>query len=287
MSEPEHAPTGMSPPLVSVILTCFNHADFVLQALEGVRLQTYRPIQLIVTDDASADTSADLIARWLDVHWPDARLIRHDVNTGLCRTLNRALTHVTGEFVTMTSADDWMEPERLARLVDALDTAPDDVGLAYSGVRLVDRHGTELALIKTEPGSAPSGWIYRQQLLRPIILTPSVMVRRSVYETVGGFNEDDVVEDYDMWLRVCRLFHVRHVPGALVNFRWHDGNTTTRIQGEVYDGYEVTCLERQLGYSEDTDRLIRQRLDQIGVQVSDRRAPSQSTSSPGPQTRGR
>ena len=61
--------------------------------------------------------------------------------------------------------------------------------------------GAELALVHTEPGSAPSGWIYRQQLAMPVILTPSVMVRRPVYDDVGGFNEDDVVEDYDMWLR--------------------------------------------------------------------------------------
>jgi hypothetical protein len=88
---------------------------------------------------------------------------------------------------------------------------------------------------------------------------------------VGGFNEDDPVEDYDMWLRVCRSFHVQHVPGALVNFRWHDGNTTTRIQGRIYDRYQATCLERQLGYSGDTDRLIRQRLHQLALTVTDRR----------------
>lgn len=66
-----------------------------------------------------------------------------------------------------------------------------------------------------------------------------------------------------MWLRVCRSFQVRHVPEALVNFRWHSGNTTTRIQGDVYDDYEAACLRRQLGYSKETDRLIRQRLDQV------------------------
>ena len=263
MTEFDAAPTQISRPIVSVILTCFNHEDFLVRALEGVRAQTYRPIQLIVTDDASTDSSAHGIARWLATHWPDATFIRHEVNAGVCRTLNEALPYATGEFVTMTSADDWMEPERLDRLVAAFDASRDDVGLVYSGVRLVDSHGKELALLHTEAGSAPSGWIYREQLAMPIIPTPSAMVRRSVYEILGGFNEADVVEDYDMWLRVCRSFHVQHVPAALVNFRWHSGNTTTRIQGDVYDEYEATCLRRQLGYSEDTDRLIRQRLDQM------------------------
>jgi glycosyltransferase involved in cell wall biosynthesis len=272
MSEGAEAPTTSSRPLVSVILTCFNHDAFVVRALEGARAQTYRPIQLIVTDDASTDGSARTIAGWLDAYCPDASFIRHDTNVGLCRTLNEALGHVAGDLVTITSADDWMDPERLDRLVAAFDTVPDDVGLVYSGVRLVDGAGNELALVNTEPGSAPSGWIYRQQLTQPMVLTPSVMVRRSVYETVGGFNEDDVVEDYDMWLRVCRSFRVRHVPWALVNFRWHGNNTTSRIQGEVYERYEAACLERQLGYSDDTDRLIRERIDRLRATVDESRS---------------
>jgi hypothetical protein len=75
-----------------------------------------------------------------------------------------------------------------------------------------------------------------------------------------------------MWLRVCRSFRVRHVPGALVNFRWHGNNTTSRIQGEVYERYEAACLERQLGHSEDTDRLIRERIDRLRVEVDESRS---------------
>jgi glycosyltransferase involved in cell wall biosynthesis len=263
MSVSDRAETRAAPPVVSVILTCFNHEAFLVRALESVRSQTYRPIQLIVTDDASTDASAESIMRWLDAHWPGATFIQHEVNAGVCRTLNEALPHATGDFVTITSADDWMEPQRLDRLVRAFDAAPDSVGLVFSGVRLVDRDGRELALLHSEPGSAPTGWIYPQEIAMPVVPTPSVMVRRSVYDFVGAFNEDDVVEDYDMWLRVCRSFHVQHVPQTLVNFRWHGGNTTTRIQGDVYDDYEATCLRRQLGYSDDTDRLIRLRLEQM------------------------
>jgi glycosyltransferase involved in cell wall biosynthesis len=254
---------GGDPPVVSVVLTCFNHQEFVEQALDAVAGQTHRPIQLIVADDASADDSAQRIAGWLAGRWPDATFIRHRSNQGLCRTLNEALAQVAGEYVAISSADDWMEPERLERLVDELATAPAHVGLVYSGLRFVDAAGNELALIHTEPGSAPSGAVFHRQLAMPVIPTPAVMVRRSVFDTVGGFNETDVVEDYDMWLRVTRAFDVRHVPGALVNFRWHAGNTTTKIQGAPYEGYVADCLRRQLGHSDETDRLIHRRLDEL------------------------
>jgi glycosyltransferase involved in cell wall biosynthesis len=250
-------------PLVTVILTCFNHERYVLQALDAVEAQTHRPIELVVTDDASGDRSADLIAGWLDERWPGATFVRHDVNVGLTRTLNEALKHVSGEFVTITSADDWMEPVRLERLVAAFEAAPEDVGLVYSGIRLVDGDGVEIEVLHTEPGSAPSGWIFPQQLAIPRIPTPTVMVRAAVYDAVGGFTEGDVVEDYDMWLRVCRTFQVLHVPAALVNYRWHRNNTTTSLRREVYDGYVATCLRRQLGHSDETDDLIRRRLAQL------------------------
>lgn len=249
--------------LVSVVLTCFNHHEFVEQALDAVKGQTHRPIELIVADDASGDGSAARIADWLAGHWPHATFIRHQHNRGLCRTLNEALPLVSGQFVAITSADDWMEPERIARLVDELSSAPDRVGLVYSGLRFVDAAGNQLALFHTEPGSAPSGSVFHRQLAMPIIPTPAVMVRRSVFDVVGGFNEDDIIEDYDMWLRVTRAFEVRHVPGALVNFRWHAGNTTTKIDGAPYDDYVADCLRRQLGHSEETDRLIHRRLDKL------------------------
>ena len=253
MSNFEQARTANPRPVVSVIMTCFDHEEFLVQALEAVRAQTYRPIQLIVADDASTDSSADRIARWLDTHWRDATFIRHEVNAGVCRTLNEALPLVTGEFVTITSADDWMEPERLDRLVGAFDTAPADLGLVYSGLRFVDSTGTELALFHAEPGSAPSGWIYREQLTLPTIPTPAVMVRTSVYETVGHFNEDDVVEDYDMWLRVCRSFDVQHVPGALVNFRWHDARTPRHASRATST---TSTWPRAYGGSSDTRRRL-------------------------------
>jgi hypothetical protein len=160
-----------------------------------------------------------------------------------------------------------MEPERLARQVAVLEEAPLEVGLVYSGLRMVDRDGEEVALIHTDPGSAPSGWVFPQQLALPVIPTPSVLVRREVYDTVGGFHEGDPLEDYDMWLRVCREYEVRHVPEPLVNFRWHGGNTTTRVQGEVYETYVATCLRRQLGYAPDTDEVIRRRLAEMGASL--------------------
>lgn len=246
--------------MVTVVLTCYDHERFVEQALDAVRAQTYRPIQLIVTDDASSDDSAARIRHWVTRNWPDAQLILHTVNVGLCRTLNEALALATGDYVTISSADDWMEPERIETLVAAFESAPPEVGLVYSGVRLVDSKGNELSRVRTEPGSGASGWIFHQELTMPTVLTPGVMVRRSVFDVVGGFNEADIVEDYDMWLRICRSFQVLHVPGALVNFRWHEGNTTTRIHGEPYDRYVATCLRRQLGFSRDADRIIRNRL---------------------------
>src|SRR4051812_1024831 len=87
-------------PLVTVYVACYNHARFVIEALESVRIQNYPRIQLIVSDDCSRDDSVAVIRRWLDQHWPDAQFITHAVNRGICATFNEILQQATGKYVS-------------------------------------------------------------------------------------------------------------------------------------------------------------------------------------------
>src|SRR6478609_1618577 len=94
----------MESPLISVICICYNHAAFVVEAMDSVRSQNYPYIQLIVCDDASTDTSKDVIKAYLkDL---DILFIDHAVNLGNCRTFNEALSFANGKYVIDLAADD-------------------------------------------------------------------------------------------------------------------------------------------------------------------------------------
>lgn len=248
------------PPLVTVVLGSYQHVRFLPRALAAVAAQTYPNIELVVSDDASTDGSAELIAAWLAEHRPDARFIRHEVNVGLCRAINATLEAATGEYITLTSADDWMEPQRIETLVEVFERSSPAVGLVWSAMRVVDGEGREIGRMHDRPDSDLNGWVFPQLLRKPQIPSPTVMLRRSIYDEVGTYDEGDTVDDYDMCLRICRRYEVRHVPEVLVSYTLHGENMSAKIDERRYRAYQATCLRRHLGFSPETDAIIHGRL---------------------------
>lgn len=250
-------------PLVTIVLGSYQHARFLPRALDAVAAQTYPNIELVVSDDASTDGSADIIAAWLAEHRPDATFIRHQVNVGLTRAINATLAASTGTYLTLSSADDWIEPQRIERLVEAFESGPPTAGLVCSGLRFVDAEGRELGVVHDKPQSVPTGWVFPELLRGPIFGSPTMMVRRSIYDEVGIYNENDTTDDYDMWLRICRDHELLHVPEVLVNHRLHGGNMSAGISERRYFDYQAACLRRHLGFSPETDEIIHARLVEL------------------------
>lgn len=108
---------------VSVILTNYNHAKFVEQALESVQQQTYNNIELIMIDDASTDGSQAILQDYQSSRksrFP-TRLILLNENKGKWNALNRAIREATGELITLQDADDVSCPQRIERQVKCLE----------------------------------------------------------------------------------------------------------------------------------------------------------------------
>ena len=92
--------------LVSVLVTTFNHARYVEEALESLRRQTSRDFEVIITDDASTDGCADIIEAWQARTGVAAQFVRNPVNCGICANRNAALARASGTFVCSLSGDD-------------------------------------------------------------------------------------------------------------------------------------------------------------------------------------
>jgi glycosyltransferase involved in cell wall biosynthesis len=212
-----------SNPVVTVIALCFNHERFVLEALESIRAQTFQDFELIVTDDASRDGSAGLIAQWLGEHRPDAHFIRHSSNAGLCPTLNEALARARGEYICMIATDDTWMPDRLERHVAAMAEQPDSVAVVYSDVAQMDEDGHPLPqnfIAHHRPGFVPpSGQIFATLADGNFIPAMGATIRRSALTAVGGYDERLSYEDYDMWLRLSARYDFVFCPGIVARYR--------------------------------------------------------------------
>ncbi|MBK7953301.1 MAG: glycosyltransferase family 2 protein [Candidatus Accumulibacter sp.] len=127
-------------PKVSVILTSFNHAQFIGESIESVLNQSFGDFELIIWDDASADGS------WEMIHtFPDRRIrsFRNSRNEGPVFGVNKAISEVaTGQYIAIHHSDDVWEPDKLQQQVPVLDAHP-EIGAVFTWVKIIDENGCE------------------------------------------------------------------------------------------------------------------------------------------------
>ncbi len=254
----------------TVVILAYNHAAYVEQALDSAFAQTYPDLRVLIFDDASSDSTAAVVRSYLESTPVDATFVHHEVNLGLCATLNEAVELVDTEFVAFISADDWMEPDRFELQVRELQSLGPTFGMIYGDMRVVDKDGRaeeETFLDKYfrlyAPGhSPPTGDVFLEQLIINAWATPSVLLRRAVFDTVGLYDESLPMEDFDMFLRVSRHFHVGYLKTPLVNYRQTPGSLWSSLDGDVLRiglAYRQSLL-KHLGVSDEADGIIARRI---------------------------
>jgi glycosyltransferase involved in cell wall biosynthesis len=210
-------------PQVTVIALCFNHAKFLHECLESIAAQTVQDFQLIITDDCSKDDSPDLIQAWITQHRPDAIVIRHAKNMGLCKTLNEALSHARGEFISMIATDDAWEPNKIERQLAVMRETSASVAVVYSDASRMDEAGRQIETnfieAHTPDCTRPSGQIFSELANRNFIPAMATLIRRQALLDVGLYDEQLTYEDYDMWLRLAARYEFVYCPATLARYR--------------------------------------------------------------------
>jgi glycosyltransferase involved in cell wall biosynthesis len=213
----------MEYPLVSAIVLSYNHARYAVECLEGVRAQNYPNLELIVNDDASRDDSAAVIQAWLDKSNIPHRFLRNKINAGICRSMNNALSHARGKYISGIAADDVWLPGKLLGQVQMMERMPERVGVLYSDALQMDESGAPLpgGFIDSHRHFAtkPSGNIHNLLWEGNFIPAMTTLVRRHCYETTGPFDEKLFFEDWDMWLRISRGFEFAYSETVSAKYR--------------------------------------------------------------------
>lgn len=212
----------MPKPLVSVIIPAFNEERFIAEAIESALAQTYEPVEVVVVDDGSTDATGQIAATF-----PDVELVSQ-VNRGLSAARNAGVAAAAGEIIAFNDADDIMLPERLETQVDHL-LENESVGcvLAEQVIEVEDGaelpfwvSGTDKPLIPVE--------IHRRHGGHPNIHTVTMLMRRSLYIEMGGFDPgQDFSGDVDILLRLMESgVEIARVPTPVVRRRVHANNMT-------------------------------------------------------------
>ena len=197
--------------LVSVIIPTFNRWPMLGEAVDSVLAQTVSGYELIVVDDGSTDETP------LRLRDYGVRLtVLTQTRRGVAAARNLGASHASGRYLAFLDSDDLWHPRKLQRQLDFMDQNPnvqicqtDEIWIR-NGVRVNPRRKHR----------KPSGDIFRPSLELCLVSPSAVMMRRELFDRVGGFDESfPVCEDYDLWLRISKDTGVPLIPEALVTRR--------------------------------------------------------------------
>jgi glycosyltransferase involved in cell wall biosynthesis len=207
------------PQAITAIIPTYNRALYLANAIDSVLGQTVPPYELIVVDDGSVDSTREILKSFGD----RIRVI-HKENGGKASALNVGLQNANGELIWIFDDDDVALPNCLEKLSAALVDHP-ECGFSYGGYdHLIEFEGGKSKVIDPDLRIDKSVDFRISVLERCYIFQPGMLVRRSVFEAVGPFNESLVrSQDYEMLLRITRVFSGIEVSAILFHQRQHLG----------------------------------------------------------------
>ena len=209
-------------PLVSVIISCYNHQDYIQQCIESVVRQTYSNIELIVFDDGSSDSSPEILKALSARH---GFFLQTQKNIGLSPTLNKALERAKGKYINQLGSDDILMLDKIEKQVDFLEQH-EDIALVGGNILCIDGNGV---ICKQQKFTA-----YREVDFESIFLNlksgpppATSMIRADVLHKIGGYNPENNLEDLYIWLKVTHSGHkIAVLNDILVYYRKHGTNAT-------------------------------------------------------------
>ncbi len=213
-------------PLVTVICLCYNHASFAIEALESVLGQTHPNVELIVADDFSTDNSVQVINNWLKQH-PEIQFIANKENLGNTKTFNKCLKLAKGEYIIDLAADDLLKPDCIVNQLKGFEESIyGNLGLIYGNAELINEDGRYIKdYFETNSNQKrirrqPTGDIYIGLLNgNNNLCSISSLVKREVFDSLNGYDENLAYEDYDFWIRASRIYNFDYVDKILVQKR--------------------------------------------------------------------
>jgi len=238
-------------PLVSVAAINYNNSKTVIETLESIRDQTYPNIELIVVDDCSTENDVDVINDWLKGYSKPYKFIMHEANKGISATYNSGLYSSSGKYFSTIDTDDAMLPERIATQVQILEASDEKIGAVYSDAYVMDINSAKIDGLFIQRhrkfSEVPSGNIYNALLQGNYIPVMSVLIKRAIFDDIGGYDEELYDNDYDMWLRIAQKYDVVYSDFVSSRYRIRPGSLSFVITSNEWNYTDTKIFLKHVG----------------------------------------
>jgi glycosyltransferase involved in cell wall biosynthesis len=230
-------PVGMpAEPRVSVILPTYNRGWILVEAVESVLGQDYANLELIVVDDGSTDNTKGLL-----LSFEDRITVIRQANRGVSAARNAGIRAATGELLALLDSDDTWLPGKVTAQVAFFSTHPDAQICQTQEIWI--RNG-----VRVNPGKRhfkEAGMIFERSLALCLVSPSAVMMRRSLMDEVGLFDESlPACEDYDLWLRIAWKHPIHLIDQPLIVKRGGHDDQLSRMP--ELDKHRIQSIARLL-----------------------------------------
>lgn len=245
---------------VTVIIPTYNRARKSVRAISSVLYQTFTDYEIVVVDDGSNDGTADCLVPLRH----QIKYLKHPRNLGVSAARNSGIMASSSPFIAFLDSDDYWLPEKLFTQMAFFRQNPGVAACQTDEIWI--RKG-----VRVNPGKRhikPSGDIFKASLRRCLVSPSAVMLKRSLLDKVGLFDEDlSACEDYDLWLRISHRYPIHLIPEHLVV---REGGEPDQLSSNLQglDRFRIKALHKLIRGGQLTDAQLKATLLELSIKCT-------------------
>lgn len=221
---------------ISVVIPVYNRPEMVVRAIESVRSQTLSPYEIVVVDDGSTDRTPAVLRKYDSL----IRSLRTP-NRGVAAARNAGVAIAEGEWIAFLDSDDMWDPKKL-EIQSAFHKTHPDILISHTAEIWIKRGRR---IFQKRHHEKPQGWCFYENLPFCKIAPSSVMIARTLFEKMGGFDETfRICEDYDLWLRITRSYFLGLIDVPLVTK--YGGHRDQLSATPIIERHRIEALRKHL-----------------------------------------
>lgn len=215
----------MTNDIISVIVPNYNNEDYIEECLDSILSQTYSALEIVIIDDASTDSSIEILKKYEDLHPNNIKVIYNQINQGVTKNRDIAIQQSSGKYITTLDSDDfYIDQQKLEKEIALIKTFEEKGKthiIAFSNIVLVNKNGNRL--FPNARNNIKEGDIFVNLFARDCMVPRDFIFTKEQYYAVGGFDLDiPIYEDWDLKLRLAKQneFYYSGVDG--IGYRRHN-----------------------------------------------------------------
>lgn len=222
-------------PLISIVVLSYNSDNYILSTLESIKCQTYKKLELIITDDCSKDNTVQVVEKWLLLNkgvFSNIQFLKSPINTGVAANCNRGFKLAKGDYIKAIAGDDILYSDCIEQNVNYLLTYKTDILFSKTTLFFEENVNEEFRnnLVKIKEYTDINNEKvfsklnvanqFKNLMYGCSVSAPSALIKRAVIEQLDWFNESIPTEDYPLWLKATyNGFRISYLNKETVKYR--------------------------------------------------------------------